>query len=128
MEARSKILIVDDDPLIRSMIKILFQEDVNQYEVLEAGDVGKALDVAVDNRPHLIITDVLMPRLSGFDLIVAVRSNPLVSHIPILVCSAKQPPVDRECMEMGANGYLSKPLNMDVLLRTAKGLLGYSTA
>ncbi len=128
MEARSKILVVDDDPLIREMIKIMFVEDPNHYEVLDAPDVGKGLDLAVDNLPHLIITDVLMPRLSGFDLIVAIRSNPLVQHIPILVCSAKQPPVDRECLEMGANAYMSKPLQMDALLRKAKELLGHSTA
>lgn len=128
MEARSKVLIIDDDPLIREMIKILFEDDANHYEVLEAGDVGKGLDLAVDHTPHLIITDVLMPRLSGFDLIVAIRSNPVVQHIPILVCSAKQPPADRECLEMGASAYLSKPLNMQVLLSTAKGLLGHPTA
>ena len=126
MQAKSKILVVDDDPFQREMVRGLFEGDKNNYEVLEAPDAMAGLETAARELPHLIICDVLMPRLTAFDFIAAVRTTPDIRHIPILVCSAKQPPVDRECLELGANAYMVKPVVLDALLSQAKTLLGHT--
>ena len=125
MSAKSKILVVDDDPLIREMLKMLFEEDVNSYEVLQAPGVVEGLEAAANAIPQLIIVDIMMSRLSGYDFIVGIRSTPALRHIPILVYSAKQPPVERECLKLGASAYLQKPMDLEIFRRKAKELLGH---
>ena len=123
MENKTRVLVVDDDPHLRELLKALFEDD--HYEVLEAADAATGLDSATQNIPHLIIVDVLMPRLSGLDFIAGIRTNPAARHVPILVYSAKHPPDDRRCLELGANAYLTKPVDLQVLRRKAKELLGH---
>lgn len=125
MSEKSKILIVDDDPLIRQMLRMLFEEDVNRYEVLDAPGVVEGLEAAAAAVPHLIVVDIMMSRLSGYDFIVGIRSDPALKHIPIMVYSAKQPPVERECLKLGANAYFQKPLDLEIFRRKAKELLGH---
>ena len=125
MNAKAKILLVDDDPLLRSMLRTLFEEEQGHYEVAEASGVIEGLEAAANCVPHLIIVDVMMSRLTGLDFIVGIRSSPALRHIPILVYSGRQPPADRECLKLGANAYFSKPLDLDVFLRKAKELLGH---
>ena len=125
MNAKSKILIVDDDPFIRQTLKLIFEEDDNQYAVLEAEGVVEGLEKAALELPQLIITDVMMSRLTGYDLIVGVRSSPALKHIPLMVYSAKEPPVEKECLELGANVYLKKPADIHTLRAKAKAMLGH---
>lgn len=122
MQTKTQILIVDDDPLMREMMRVLFEE--NNFEVVEAPDVSTGLRIAAERFPQLIIVDVMMPRLSGEDFIVALRADASTRHIPILVCSAKQPPADRECLELGANAYIKKPMQLPNLLDKSLQLLG----
>ena len=108
---------------MRNLLRVLFETE--HYQVLEAPDVALGLESALINLPQLIIVDVLMPRLSGMDFIAGIRSNPSAEHIPILVYSAKNPPADRLCIDLGANAYIKKPADMDVFRRKAMELLGH---
>lgn len=120
--AKTKILVIDDDPLQRQVMREIFESE--PFEVLEADGAASGLEIAAAQFPHLIIIDVLMPRLSGFDFIAGVRTDPSLSHIPILVCSAMQPPSRQECFGLGANAYIEKPIDYDQLRAQAKLLVG----
>lgn len=122
--ARARILIIDDDPLQRQSMGGLFEP--SRYEILEAPDVGAGLDVANKTLPQIIISDVLMPRLSGFDMIAAVRTSPSLKYVPIVICSAMQPPSEKKCLDLGANAYFSKPLDFEVFYKKVLELLGHS--
>ena len=110
-----KVLVIDDDEVIREMIvKVLARENL----VYQAGDGVAALSLlqrvgAVD----VIVSDVMMPRLDGFEFARAVKSNPDLSAVPILFLTARGSPTDQvEGIQAGARSYLTKPFKVKDLL------------
>ena len=82
----SKVLIVDDDPSIRFMLRLIFERA--GYEVLEAEHGRAALERLKESRPDVVVTDLMMPVMDGLRLIRRLRSQPDTSTIPIVVVSA----------------------------------------
>jgi len=117
--AESRILVVDDEANIR---ELLYQELTDAgYQVLQATNGVDALQVARNECPNLIILDLMMPGLNGFDVISDLRSDPTTSAIPILILSVLE---DREKgYRLGADAYLTKPLNAPEVLGTIEALL-----
>lgn len=119
------ILIVDDDPSIRAL---LFQElEGAGYQVIDAADGLQALDIVYNAVkyngiiPDLIVLDVMMPKMSGFDVAAAFKTNPDTMHIPIVILSAIEDQ-RRGCL-IGVERYLTKPVNMDLLLQEITTLI-----
>jgi len=109
------ILAVDDSPVITEMIKDAFEKE--GYSVLIASDGAEALRIALQEHPDLIIADIAMPGMDGWELCSQIRSNPFTSFIPFIFLTAKTEVPDRiKGLQMGADDYLTKPFEMEELL------------
>lgn len=115
----NKILVVEDDEnLVNVLIYNLRQEG---YNVIMATDGIQALDVARTNKPDLIILDVMLPKLSGFDVCRILRKE---TTVPILMLTAKTDEVDKIVgLEIGADDYVTKPFSMRELLARIRAML-----
>jgi len=116
--APETILAVDDTPTNITLLAGLLGET---YKVKAATNGAKALELAAANPPDLILLDIMMPGLSGYDVLERLRADPRLRHIPVIMISA----VDEiesviRCIELGAEDYLPKPFN-PTLLRTRVG-------
>jgi PAS domain S-box-containing protein len=107
---RSRILLVDDDADMREYVLRLLQD---RYEVLAVGDGEAALAGAREWRPHLILSDIMLPRLDGFEFVKAVRADESLKSIPIILLSARGGEEARaEGLSSGADDYLVKPFSV----------------
>ena len=113
------ILIVDDNQDMLSFISSCMKED---YRVHTASDGAAALDVLQREQIDLIVSDVMMPGIDGFELCRRVKTDINLSHIPIIMLTARTTDVSRiEGLQLGADDYLTKPFNIEVLrLRVKK--------
>ncbi len=118
-----KILIVEDMPSEMELISYYLQE--GGYNVTGAVTAKDALARAIAEVPDLIITDVVMPGMSGFELCRSLKRNPITQHIPIIICTSKSQEIDRLWgMKQGANMYLTKPFAREELIRAVKSVTG----
>ncbi len=105
----SSVLIIEDNDDVRQFIRDGLEEN---YNVLEAPDGEQGLAKAQEKMPDLIITDVMMPKMDGYALVRRLREDPLTSHIPIIMVTAKAAEEERlEGLESGVDAYLVKPFN-----------------
>lgn len=121
------VLIIDDEPdLIRLIDYNLTKSD---YVVLTAKNGEAGLTLARRHAPDLIILDIMMPGLDGFDVCKKLRQDPMTAHVPILMLTAKAEEGDRVLgLEIGADDYMTKPFNLRELLARVKALLRRSDA
>jgi two-component system sensor histidine kinase/response regulator len=116
---KATILTVEDNPNMLDMITFLLQEE--GYRVLPANDGQAALSILEQAKPELIISDVMMPGMNGFDFCQRVRAQPGFSQIPFIFLTARSRRADiRKGMGLGADDYLTKPFEADELLSTVK--------
>lgn len=102
-----KIMVVEDDTALREIYSIRIVAE--GYEVVSAGDGEEALAVAVRERPDLILADVMMPKISGFDMLDILRNTPETANIHVIMMTALSSDADRERGErLGCNRYLVK--------------------
>jgi len=105
-----KILIVEDNPQNMRLIEMVLK--ARGYTLLKATDGEEALDVAMKERPGLIIMDVRLPKMSGLEVTKKLRELPAFSRTPIIGVTAYAMKGDRErVIESGCDAYLSKPIN-----------------
>jgi len=109
-----KILAVDDSPTVTEMVRDAFEAE--GYRVFTAGDGAAALNLALAENPDLIIADITMPGLDGWELCSQIRSNPFTSFIPFIFLTVRGQAPDRiRGLQMGADDYLTKPFAMEEL-------------
>jgi DNA-binding response OmpR family regulator len=107
---RPKILVVDDDTHIRELVKLSLAH--RDYDMKEAYDGVEALEKIREESPDLIILDLMMPRLDGFEVCEILRQNPRTQHIPVIMLTAKTQIIDKvEGLRKGADDYITKPFN-----------------
>jgi DNA-binding response OmpR family regulator len=115
----SRILIVDDDPSIRKFIRANLE--ARDYEVLQAADGESALNILEKDQPDLIILDIMMPKMDGFEVCRRVREW---SKIPIIMLSARDGEMDKvSCLDCGADDYMTKPFSLKELLSRIMAVL-----
>jgi two-component system chemotaxis response regulator CheY len=107
------VLVVDDDPDIRSLLRMHLASA--GYEVGVAEDAIRAGYMVLARAPDLIVTDVNMPYLDGFEFVTAIRSDKTLPHIPVIFLTSVEDG-DHRGRELGAVGYLLKPVRADRLL------------
>lgn len=111
---KNKILIVEDEEGIREGLTYLLSE---QYSVEEAENGVEGLKKAIRNQPNLILLDLKMPEMDGFQVLKALRADKEFDHIPIIVLSAFNSPADRtKAFELGADDYINKPFDRAELM------------
>lgn len=116
------ILVVDDDPDMRLYLQGCLQGlGGDRNRVLEAADGQEALRLVRETDVDLVISDVILPRLDGRSLLAAIRSDPALRHIPVLLVSGQEQPTPSESP---ADAWLSKPFNARQLLESVRRLLG----
>lgn len=120
----SKIMVVEDDASLREIYSIRITAE--GYEVVSAGDGEEALAVAVREKPDLILSDVMMPKISGFDMLDILRSTPETADIKIIMMTALSADDQRQRGErLGANKYLVKSqVGIEDVINTIHEVLG----
>jgi len=114
-----KILVVDDEISLQETLAYNLKKE--GYEVIVAGDGTAAIDLARSNKPDLIILDVMLPGLDGFEVCRILRQE---SNTPVLMLTARDDEIDRVVgLEVGADDYLAKPFSMRELIARVKALL-----
>jgi len=116
------VLIVDDSQTLRQMLSDLLKEQ--GIQVVEATNGVEAKEKIQANYPDLVITDLIMPQMNGYELCRWIKNEPKAQNIPVLVCTTKSEDFDRYWgMRQGADAYITKPFHPPELLKTVKQLL-----
>jgi diguanylate cyclase (GGDEF)-like protein len=125
MVVKFSVLVVDDDPDKRMLLTVALQ--MAGYDVRTANDGEDGLAAMESYQPDLLITDVMMPRMDGYELARRVRANPLTRFVPIIIQTAARNDAQdqRRGSEVGALGYITDPTDIDLLLARARTLLDF---
>jgi len=116
-----KLLIVEDNYEFRTFLQT---ELSDKYSIITASNGKEGLECAINSQPDLVITDVMMPEMSGTELCQQLKKNILTSHIPLILLTAKtSDKAQIEGFEAGADAYISKPFNMNILLLQIQHLI-----
>tara|TARA_R110002050_G_scaffold269917_1_gene412467 strand:+ start:77924 stop:78298 length:375 start_codon:yes stop_codon:yes gene_type:complete len=116
------ILIADDSPTEIFVVQKMLEK--HNHQVITAEDGVQAIDIALTQKPDLIIMDVVMPNLNGFQATRRLSKDPATQGIPIIIVSSKNQETDKLWgFRQGAKGYLCKPVNEDQLLTEINTLL-----
>src|ERR687892_1620880 len=125
MESKSNILVVDDNPDKLGLIEAALS--LAGYNVTTATDGDEALAAIESYQPDLVITDVMMPRMNGYELAQRIRANPVTKFIPVIMQTAAGRRAEdlRRASEVGALGYITDPTDLDLLLARTRTLLEF---
>lgn len=105
-----RVLVVDDSDLNRKLVTTLLH--ANAFDVLQAEDAEHAIILAINELPDLILMDIQLPGMDGYEATRRLRETPETSNIPIIALTAHAMPADEQrAREAGCNGYISKPIN-----------------
>lgn len=116
-----KLLLVDDDPEIRSSVRLGFELQWRDVEILEAADGETALDLVEAQRPDLVLLDVGLPDIDGYEVLRRTRA---FSSVPIVMLTARDEPIDTvRGLESGADDYIGKPFDHLELMARVRAVL-----
>jgi len=116
------VLVVDDEPPILELVRFTLEDE--QIRIVEASDGAAALETARTERPDLILLDVQMPRLNGFEVCRRIRQDPALCHTRIVMLTAADQEADRaRGLAAGADEYLAKPFSPLALLAVVRNFL-----
>jgi response regulator RpfG family c-di-GMP phosphodiesterase/DNA-binding CsgD family transcriptional regulator len=123
-----KILIVDDDPTSLAIISKILISSSDKYEIFTADSGVDALKIVYFEKPHLIISDWIMPIMSGLELIHQIKSNQDTQYIPVVICSGQKLDINdlKTALDYGAIEYVRKPIIPLELVARVKSILKYT--
>ena len=125
--AKGRILVVDDEIYIVHILD--FSLGMEGYEVLTALDGEQALEKARAEKPDLIVLDIMMPKLDGYETCKILKAEPETKDIPVILLSAKGRNVDQKIgFEVGADDYITKPFSPRKLVERINAILGQSSS
>ncbi len=97
--------------------------DNGDYKIIKSTGAKQAFDIALKNNIDVIVTDVVMPEMSGFELCRLLKKNPVTQQLPIVICTSKNQAIDKLWgMKQGATAYLTKPYSREQLLNTIQSI------
>jgi two-component system alkaline phosphatase synthesis response regulator PhoP len=119
---KKKILVVDDEKDIVDIIKYNLEKE-GEFEVITASNGKQALELA-ETVPDLILLDIMMPELNGFEVCKKLKNNPLTSYIPVIFLTAKENEIDEILgLEIGADDYILKPISPRKVIARVKSVI-----
>ena len=117
------VLVVDDEASLRNLVRTTLESD--SYRILEASDGNEALEIAILEKPDLIVVDWMMPGRTGIEVVIEIRKTEDGKDIPIVMLTARGQQVDiQRGTEAGVTVYLVKPFSPLELINTVEQLLG----
>lgn len=112
----SKVLLVEDNLAQMQLMESYLRE--KGHTVIGINNPKEALNKVIEHQPDIVVTDVVMPGMSGFELCRKLKNTAATSKIPVIICSSKDQEIDRLWgMKQGADAYLTKPFSKEQLLR-----------
>ena len=121
-EPAHKILLVDDDDMVRDLVAATLKG--GDYQLLQAADGGKGLELAREHRPDIVFLDVNMPVMDGVSVCQAIKSDPSTASVTVIMLTALGQEVDKDrARRAGADGYFTKPFSPLTLLRRVDEVL-----
>jgi DNA-binding response OmpR family regulator len=118
-----RILVVDDEPDVRELVVYRMQR--SGYEVIAAKNGEEAFELACTEVPDLVVADVMMPRLNGYELTRKLRDDERTRSIPVILLTSRSQEADvSQGFDAGADDYLKKPFNPDELVQRVRAVLG----
>lgn len=118
----SAVLVVDDSTMVRIILAECLES--SGFEVIEAIDGIEAIEQIQTHRPDLVITDIVMPRMNGYELCRWIKSDPRTKSIPVMMCTTKDEYFDRYWgLKQGADAYIAKPYRPLEMVNAVKHLL-----
>ena len=122
MSAAARIIVIDDVPQNVKLLEQLLS--LSGYDVLTASSGAEGLAKIASGNPDLVLLDVVMPQMSGYEVCRSIRANPASALLPVVMVTALDPAEERvKGIEAGADDFLSKPINQPELLARVKSLL-----
>ena len=121
MDTKGKVLVVDDDRAIVKLLESILSKE--GYEVVTAEDGLKAMDQVKTHRPQLIVLDIMMPELNGYDVCRNLKFDSPYKDIPILLITSRDQEIDPRIGQMMGINYLQKPINNEAFLLKVKQIL-----
>lgn len=116
------VLLIEDEPNIAEAIRFILTRDGWRVSTHEGG--SDALEVVRDARPDLLILDLMLPGISGYDILTAIRADPATEALPVLMLTAKGQGRDREAAERaGVSRFMSKPFSNAEMLEQVRALV-----
>jgi CheY-like chemotaxis protein len=116
-----KILIADDEPGIRQLVRSMLAKD---YTVLGATDGRQAIDIAREQKPDLILMDIMMPDMDGYTACLAIKSDPATEAIPVVMLTGVGHELNKKLSQrFGADDYITKPFRLQELQEVVNRLL-----
>ena len=117
-----KVVIIDDNPAIVEMLQRKLEKE--DYEVVGCVESVKAMEVCLQERPDIVVLDILMPGKSGWDVMEELKSDPATESIPVIISTVKNRPEDMEKgEELQATDYIAKPYVFSDLLEKVQKIL-----
>jgi len=116
-----KILIVDDDP--RNIFALKLTLKSRGYQIVSCTMAQEAIQILKENTVDIILMDMMMPEMDGYEAVKIIRNTPGMSQIPVIAVTAQAMPEDRQkCLDAGAQDYVSKPIDVDQLVTAIEKL------
>ena len=117
-----KIITIDDDPVVRTLIKKTFSS--LGFEVITAADGFEGLQAIENNQPDIIFLDIMMPIIDGLEVLKRIKATPKIAKIPVIMFTAiAEGHMIAESSKIGAEDYIIKPFQSSVLIQKVKKLL-----
>ena len=117
-----KVLVIDDDPVIVKLLRVNFE--IEGFEVMVAGDGPEGLQIAATGRPDVILSDIMMPRMDGLEVVSKLKSGAATKHIPVILLSAKAQNAEVQLgLDAGADDYVTKPFDPFELIDRVNAVL-----
>jgi two-component system alkaline phosphatase synthesis response regulator PhoP len=120
---QAKILVVDDEVYILHILDFILGAE--SYDVVTATNGEQALQKVREEKPDLVILDIMMPKLDGYETCRMIKNDPATKGIPVILLTAKGREVDQKLgREVGANDYMTKPFSPSKLIERVQAILG----
>jgi two-component system, OmpR family, alkaline phosphatase synthesis response regulator PhoP len=120
---QGKVLVVDDEVYILHILDFILGAE--SYDVVTATNGEQALQKVRDEKPDLVILDIMMPKLDGYETCRMIKNDAATKHIPVILLTAKGREIDQKLgREVGANDYITKPFSPNKLIERVQAILG----
>jgi two-component system, chemotaxis family, response regulator PixH len=118
-----KVLVVEDTPAQMDLIKLYLNE--GGYIVFTANNAKDGLAMLDSEKPDVVITDVVMEGMNGFEMCRAIKKNPETEKVPVIACTSRNTDLDRMWgMKQGVDAYIGKPFTSEELVRAVRSVVG----